>query len=74
MTINDTKFEKEFTRQFKIDISLTNSLEHVRKILMGSFYPKQKMYEFKIYRGVMCHDNEELRKFEEELTCQLKID
>ena len=32
------------------------------------------MYEFKIYRGVMCHDNEELRKFEEELTCQLKID
>ena len=24
-----------------------------------SFYPKQKMYELKIYRSVMCHDNEE---------------
>ena len=31
--------------------------------LMGSFYPKQKMYEPKIYRGVMCHENEEWRKF-----------
>ena len=28
-------------------------------ILMGSFYPKEKMCELKIYRGVMCHDNEE---------------
>ena len=27
--------------------------------LMGSFYSKQKMYELKIYRGVLCHDNEE---------------
>ena len=27
--------------------------------LMGSFYPKQKMYELKIYRRVLCHDNEE---------------
>ena len=26
---------------------------------IGSFYPKQKIYELKIYRGVMCHDNEE---------------
>ena len=25
----------------------------------GLFYPKLKMYELKIYRGVMCHDNEE---------------
>ena len=25
---------------------------------MGSLYPKQKMYEFKIYRGVLYHDNE----------------
>ena len=32
MTIkNDAKFEKEFTRQFKIDMSLTNSPEHVQK-------------------------------------------
>ena len=27
--------------------------------LMISFYPKQKMYELKIYRWVICHDNEE---------------
>ena len=26
---------------------------------IGSFYPEKKMYEFKIYRGVMCHVNEE---------------
>ena len=27
--------------------------------LMGSFYPKYKIYELKINRGVLCHDNEE---------------
>ena len=27
--------------------------------LMGSFYPKQKMYELNIYRGVLCQDIEE---------------
>ena len=27
--------------------------------LMGSFCPKQKRYDLKIYRGVMYHDNEE---------------
>ena len=26
---------------------------------MGSFYPKYKMYELKIYRGAMCHGNKE---------------
>ena len=36
--------------------------------LMGSFYPKKKMYELKIYRGVLCTN------FEEKLTCQFKID
>ena len=30
--------------------------------LMRSFYPKQKMYELKIYRWVICHGNEELCK------------
>ena len=28
-------------------------------VLMGSFHPKYKKYEIKIYRGVMCHGNEE---------------
>ena len=27
--------------------------------LMGSFCPKQKRYDLKICRGVMCHDNDE---------------
>ena len=27
--------------------------------LMASFCLKLKMYELKIYRGIMCHDNEE---------------
>ena len=30
--------------------------------LMGSFYPKWKIYELRIYRKVMCHDNEECFK------------
>ena len=32
--------------------------------LMGFFCPKLKMYELKIYRGVICHDNEERCKVE----------
>ena len=40
--------------------------------LMSSFCLKLKMYKFKNYRGGICHDNEEW--FEEELTCQFKID
>ena len=39
------------------------SLEHWKNLkigtLMGSFHPKQILYELRIYRGVMCHDNEE---------------
>ena len=47
----------------------TRALESVKiGTLMGSYCPKQKMYELKIYREVMCHDNEE------ELTCCFKID
>ena len=38
----------------------TRALESVKiGTLMGFFYPKQKMYELKICRGVTCHDNEE---------------
>ena len=33
------------------------------------------MYELKIYRGVMCHDNEDNNaKSGEEMTCRFKID
>ena len=39
------------------------SPEHLESLkfetLIRSFYLKYKMYEFKIYRGVMCHNNEE---------------
>ena len=63
--IIDAKFEGKMTCAFKNDIrNLANfhqSMFESLKIgtLMGSFYPKQKMYELKIYRGVLCHDNEE---------------
>ena len=39
-----------FTRALKIGI------------LMGSFNPNLTKYELKFHRGVICHDNEELRK------------
>ena len=42
---------------------------------MASFYSKENIYDLKIYRGVLCYDIEECdTKFEEELTCQFKID
>ena len=31
---------------------------------MGSFYPKDNMYELKVYRGITCHDNEEWSKIQ----------
>ena len=61
--IIDATFEEKLTCPFKNDRNLANFYQSMfgnLKIgtLMGSFYPKQKMYELKIYRGV-CHDNEE---------------
>ena len=44
------EYGKIFSRALKIGI------------LMGSFNPNLKKYELKIDRGVICHDNEELRK------------
>ena len=44
------------------------------RTVMASFCLKLKMYELKIYTRVVCHDSEEWRKIEEELTCQFKID
>ena len=66
MTLNiDATFEGKLTCAFKNDMrDLANfhqSTFESPKIwtLMRSFYPKQKMYELKIYRGVLCHENEE---------------
>ena len=56
--------KKKMTCAFKNDMrnlaSFYQSMFESLKIvtLMGSFYPKSKMYELKIYRGVLCHDNE----------------
>ena len=66
MALNiDAKFEGELTCAFKNDMrNLANFHQSTFESLkigtfIGSFYPKQKMYELEIYRGVMCHDNEE---------------
>ena len=59
------KFEGKLTCAFKNDMrDLTNFHQSMFKSLkIGTFielfYPKQKIYELKIYRGVMSHDNEE---------------
>ena len=51
----------------------TRALESLKiGILMASFYLKQKMYELKIYRGVITMKND--AKLEEELNCRFKID
>ena len=83
---NNIKFEKELTYQFKTDMkNLANfnpsteifirAIETLKiETLMGSFYPKLKMYELKIYRGVMHHGNDKGCKIEDQLTCQFKID
>ena len=61
----DAKFEGKLTCAFKNDMrnlaKFHQSTCESLKIwtFVGSFYPKQKIYELKIYRGVMCHDNEE---------------
>ena len=53
----------------------TTALESLQiRTLMASFCLKLKMYELKIYRGVICYDIEEWFTIEEELTCQFKID
>ena len=61
----DATFEGKLTCAFKNDLrNLANFHQTMfgsLKIgtLMGSFYTKQKIYELKIYRGVLCHDSEE---------------
>ena len=41
---------------------------------MGFSCPKWKIFELKIYRRVICNENENDAKIEEELTSQFKID
>ena len=61
----DAKFEGKLTCAFKNDMRNwanlhQNTFESLKVgTLMGSFYPKQEMYELKTHTGVMCHDNEE---------------
>ena len=66
MALNiDVKFEGKLSCAFKNDMrNLTNFHQSTFESLknwtfIGSFYPKQKMHELKVYSGVMCHDNEE---------------
>ena len=66
MALNtDAKFEGKMTCAIKNDIrNLANIHQNMFEsvkigTLMGSFYPKKKIYELKIYRGVLCHGNEE---------------
>ena len=66
MALNiDATFEGKLTCTFKNDTrnlaNFSQSVFESLKIgtLMGSFYPNQKMYELKFYRGALCHDNEE---------------
>ena len=60
----DAKFEGKLACASKNDmktlVTFTRALESLKiATLMGSFYPKQKMFKLKTYRGVMCHNNEE---------------
>ena len=81
MALNiDATFEGELTCVFKNDMGNLADFHQIMfeslKIgtLMGSFYPKQKIYELKIQRRNLCHDKKNDAKFEEESTCQFKID
>ena len=56
-------FEEKLTSGLKKDMRIwqifTRALESVKiGTLMGSFCPKQKRYDHKIYIRVMCYDNE----------------
>ena len=55
---------------------LTRAIESLKiATLMGSFYPKKKMYQLKIYGGVSCiMPMKNDAKFEKEMTFRFKID
>ena len=61
----DSCFQKLIWKIWQI---FTRALESLQiGTLMRSFYPKQKMYELKIYKGVLCHENEEWYKIWREI-------
>ena len=65
MTVKShAKFEEKLTSSLEMTWGIwkifTRTLGSVKiGTFMGSFCPKYKMYELKIYRGVMCNDSEE---------------
>ena len=63
---SDAKFEENWLVAWKMTGMcqiFTRALESVKiGILMGSYCPKYKMYELKIYREVMSRDNVEWYK------------
>ena len=61
---SDAKFEEKLTCCLENDMrNLANFHQSTESVkigtLMGSFWPKQKINDLKIYRGVMCLDSEE---------------
>ena len=61
---SDAKSEEKLTCGLENDMRIwqifTGALESVKIwTLMGFFCPKYQIHELKIYRGVMCYDNEE---------------
>ena len=68
MTVKgDTNFEGIPTCGLENDMGalqiFTRAFENLKtENLIGSFNPKQKKYELKIDKGVICYDNEEWHK------------
>ena len=61
---SDAKFEEKLACGLENEMrNLANFYQSTRKSQNWDFYgillSKGEMYELKIYRGVMCHDNEE---------------
>ena len=81
MALNvDATFEGELTCAFKNNMrDLANFHQSVFKILkigtlMGSFYPSRKCVSLKFTGGICVKTLKNDAKFEEESTCQFKID
>ena len=64
----DAKFEEKLTCGLENDMRNLANFHQSRfeslkiETLMGPFYPKQKIYELKIYRGILRNGNKESYK------------